>query len=77
MSHFKYEDLRVAALMFEKHEYLFKFDLKSGYHHFDIQEEHQKYLGFQWGRGGAAQYFVFTVLPFSMLPVHQNHEALG
>ena len=25
---FKYEDLRVAALMFEKDEFLFKFDLK-------------------------------------------------
>ena len=33
VSHFKYEDLRVAALMFEKHDYLFKFDLKSSYHH--------------------------------------------
>ena len=33
---FKYEDLRVAALMFEKHEHMFKFDLKSGYHHVDI-----------------------------------------
>ena len=28
---FKYEDLHVAALMFERHEYMFKFDLKSGY----------------------------------------------
>ena len=42
---FKYEDLRVAALMFEKDEFLFKFDLKSGYHHVDIYPEHQKYLG--------------------------------
>ena len=28
---FKYEDLCVAALMFEKNDYLFKFDLKSGW----------------------------------------------
>ena len=48
MQHFKYEDLHIAALLFEKHEYLFKFDLKSGYHHVDIYPEHQKYLGFQW-----------------------------
>ena len=27
---FKYEDLRVAAVLFEADEYLFKFDLKSG-----------------------------------------------
>ena len=36
---FKYEDLLVAALMFDKNEYLFKFDLKSGYHHVDIHPE--------------------------------------
>ena len=46
VSHFYYEDLRVAALMFEKHSYLFKFYLKSAYHHIDIHIEHQKYLGF-------------------------------
>lgn len=44
---FKYEDLRVAALMLERDEYMFKFDLKSGYHHVDIHCEHQKYLGFR------------------------------
>ena len=44
---FKYEDLRIAALMFEQGEYLFKFDLKSGYHHVDIWPEHCKYLGFR------------------------------
>ena len=64
--HFKYEDLRVAALLFEKHEFLFKFDLKSGYHHVDINPEHQKYLGFQWVSDGVAGYYVFTVLPFGL-----------
>ena len=43
---FTYEDLRVAVLMFEGDEYMFKFDLKSGYHHVDIYPEHQRYLGF-------------------------------
>ena len=33
---FKYEDLRVALLMFTREDFLFKFDLKSGYHHLDI-----------------------------------------
>ena len=63
---FKYEDLRVAALLFKKHEFLFKFDLKSGYHHVDINPEHQKYLGFQWVSDGVAGYYVFTVLPFGL-----------
>ena len=48
---FKYEDLRVAMLLFEKGDYLFSFDLKSGYHHVDITEAHWKYLGFAWGGG--------------------------
>ena len=64
--HFKYEDLRIAALLFEKHEFLFKFDLKSGYHHVDIYPEHQKYLGFQWDIDGASVYYVFAVLPFEL-----------
>ena len=43
---FKYEDLRVAMCLFEKGDYMFSFDLKSGYHHVDIAKEHWKYLGF-------------------------------
>jgi len=45
---FKYEDLRTVALMFEADEYLFKFDLKSGYHYVDVHPEYHKFLGFQW-----------------------------
>ena len=49
---FKYEDLLIAALMFEANEYLFKFDLKSGYHHVDIHPDHSHFLGFQWEEKG-------------------------
>ena len=65
---FKYEDLRVAVLMFEKEDYMFKFDLKSVYHHLDVFEEHQKYmyLGFAGESKGVNRYFVFTVLPFGL-----------
>ena len=59
---FKYEDLRTAMLLLERNDYLFSFDLKSGYHHVDIAEAHQKFLGIEWG--GA--YYVFTVLPFGL-----------
>ena len=45
---FKYEDLRVAMLLFKPGEWMFAFDLKSGYHHVDIVEHHQKFLGFRW-----------------------------
>jgi len=49
---FQYEDLCIAALMFEKDEYLFKFDLKSGYHRVDIWPGHYKQLGFHWDWNG-------------------------
>ena len=62
MRKFKYEDLRVAMLLLEKGDYLFSFDLKSGYHHVDIAKEHWKYLGFSWKNC----YFTFTVLPFGL-----------
>ena len=45
---------------------LFKFDLKNGYHHIDIFDSHQTYLGFSWDIKGATKYFVFTVLPFGL-----------
>jgi hypothetical protein len=49
-------------LLLEKGDYLFSFDLKSGYHHVDIAKEHWKYLGFSWKNC----YFTFTVLPFGL-----------
>ena len=58
----KYEDLRTAMLYFNAGDYMFSFDLKSGYHHIDIAEVHHKFLGFEWH--GA--YYVFTVLPFGL-----------
>ena len=45
---------------------MFKFDLKQGYHHIDISEEHQSYLGFSWNLEGKNRYFVYTVLPFGL-----------
>ncbi|KAL5463210.1 hypothetical protein EMCRGX_G032089 [Ephydatia muelleri] len=59
---FKYEDLRIAMMLFSQGELMFSFDLKSGYHHVDIARHHRKYLGFEWER----QFYVFTVLPFGL-----------
>ena len=36
--------------MFTPKDYVFSFDLKSGYHHVDIFPEHWQYLGFSWGK---------------------------
>lgn len=46
--------------------WMITFDLKSGYHHIDICDEHQKYLGFAWKFGDKIRYFTFTVLPFGL-----------
>ena len=53
-------------LMFQPDDYMFMFDLKSGYHHVDIHVEHWKYLGFAWREGPVLQYYVFRVLPFGL-----------
>jgi len=57
---FKHEDLHIAALLIETHEYLFKLDLKSRYRHVDIHQEHFR---FQWEDKGRYCYYVFVVLP--------------
>ena len=49
-------------LLFQKGDFMFSFDLKSGYHHVDIADIHTKYLGFSW----AGKYYVFTVFPFGL-----------
>ena len=63
---FKYEDIRCVRDLFEKGDYFFKFDIKSGYHHINILEAHQKYLAFAWDFEGVTKYFVFTVLVFGL-----------
>ena len=63
---FKYEDLRIAMLLLEKGDYMFTFDLKSGYHHVDICPVQQTYLGFSWLRSSNKKFYVFTVLPFGL-----------
>jgi len=41
---------------------MYKFDLRSGYHHFDVASSSQTYLGFSWKE----KCYVFTVLPFGL-----------
>lgn len=63
---FKFEDGSVAKHIFEKGDYLYKFDLKSAYHHVEILQEHRQFLGFSWFFKGKHTYFVFNVLPFGI-----------
>ena len=58
--------MRTFRDLFDKGDFFFKVDLKSGYHHLDILESHQKYLGFSWIVDGIERFFVFTVLVFGL-----------
>ena len=64
-----YEDLRTVIQLLKKGDYVFPFDIKSGYYHIDIFEEHRKYLSFCWQfEDGTIRYFHFNVLPFGLSP---------
>ncbi len=64
---FKCEDIKSIIQLFDKGFYMFKFDLKSAYHHIEINEEHRKFLSFAWDFGGSgSRYFQFCVLPFGL-----------
>ena len=66
--HVKYEDGKTAISYFARGAYMFSFDLKSGYHHVEIFEGHQTYLGFSWKHSisNLVKFYVFTVLPFGL-----------
>ena len=64
---FKMEDWRVFLQYVVRGGFMYKFDLKSGYHHIDICQSHQQFLGFKWHLDGCVdRYFCFTVLPFGL-----------
>ncbi|XP_057296266.1 uncharacterized protein LOC130625224 [Hydractinia symbiolongicarpus] len=61
-----FDDWKIFGEFVEGNGFMFKFDIKQGYHHIEIAPEHQKYLGFSWVKNGEKRYFVFTVLPFGV-----------
>lgn len=64
----KYEDWKIA-LSYMTEAFMFSFDLQSEYHHIEMFEGHQTYLGFSWKHGSSnlTKFYVFTVLPFGLL----------
>ena len=46
--------------------WLFSFDIKSGYHHIDIFPPDQEFLGFSWSKDGVIRFHKVTVLPFGI-----------
>ena len=59
----KFDDWRTMQDFVDNEGFLYKFDNSQGYHHIDIDENHQKYLGFSWK---IDLINMFTVLPFGL-----------
>ena len=62
----RFEDWKVFQNYLTNNGFLFKFDLKSGYHHVEINRDYQSYLGFSWKFKDNVRYFAFSVLPFGL-----------
>ena len=62
----KFDDWRTMQDFVDNEGFPYKFDISQGYHHIDIDENHQKYLGSSWKIDGKIRYFMFTVLPFGL-----------
>ena len=67
-SKIKFEDAKsfLECLLARPSAWACSFDIKSGYHHIEIFESDQQFLGFSWDFGGVTEYFKFTVLPLGL-----------
>ena len=63
---FKYEGLNLIPDLCNRGDFLFTFDLKSGYHHVDIHPDCWTYLSFSWSTNGVRKFYKFHVLPFGL-----------
>ena len=62
-SKIKFEDAKTMLYSFIdcSQNWLFSFDIKSGYHHIDIFPPDQEFLGFSWSKDGVIRFYKFTV----------------
>ena len=67
-SKIKFEDAKsfLECLVASPCAWACSFDIKSSYHHIEIFESDQQFLGFSWVFDGVTKYFKFTVLPFGL-----------
>ena len=63
-SNFKFEDLRVVAEILQPDDWFYTFDLRNGYHHVGIVQEHWKYLAFSFTFDGKPRYFFVLFASF-------------
>ena len=66
-SKFRCEDVSTAGELLNAGDFMFSFDLKSGYHHVENFPGHRQYFSFSWTfSSGHTRYFHFEVLPFGI-----------
>ena len=66
---FKYEDATDALSYFRKGGFMFKWDLKDGYHQIRVHEDFKKYLGLKFKYKGKILYGYYTVFPFGLCDI--------
>ena len=68
-SDFRCENVSTAGELLNAGDFMFSFDLKSGYHHVENFPGCRQYLSFSWTfSSGQNRYFHFVVLPFGISP---------
>ena len=66
---FRCEDLSIAKEILNPGDFMFTFDLKSGYHHVEIFPEHRKNLSFAWtSSSGHTRFFNFLFFRLASVP---------
>ena len=62
----KFGDWNIMEEYLEKEGFLFKLDIKQGYHCININENYQEFWGLAWEFEEKTKCFVFNVLPFGI-----------
>ena len=63
---FKYEDATDALAYFKKDIFMFKWDLKDGYHQIRVHDDFKKYMGLKFKYKGITYYGYYNVFPFGL-----------
>ena len=66
-SKFRCKDVSTAREVLNTGDFMFSFDMKSGYNHVEIFSGHRQYLSFSWTFSSVQfRYFHFEVVPFGI-----------
>ena len=61
-----FDDWREFQSFINPNGFVYKFDLRKGYHNVDIFHEHKDFLGFSWSKNNERKFYIFIVLPFGL-----------